>query len=49
MKILLVPKTDNAQRTQLSPYFADTMHKLFKNCIKQADQDPQRFHTNMAL
>ena len=26
--------TDNAQRNQFSPYFDDTMHKLFKNSMK---------------
>ena len=30
----LSQRTDNALRTPLSPYFADTMHKLFKNSMR---------------
>ena len=35
MKIYLSHRTDNAQRTKLSPYIADNMHNLLKkNSIK---------------
>ena len=30
----LSQRTDNAQRTQLSPYFANIIHKFFKNSMK---------------
>ena len=32
--IYLSQRTDIAQRTQLSPYFANTMRELFKNSMK---------------
>ena len=49
-------RTDNAHRTQLSPYVADIMHKPDINSIENsldpdqlAEQDPHCFPYNMAL
>ena len=33
-EIFLSLRTDRAQRTKLSSYFADTINKLFKNSMK---------------
>ena len=41
MTILLVPKNRYCtKRTQLSPYFADTKHKLFKTVSMKPDINP---------